>query len=159
MRLLSPLFMLWLTITILSGQDVSTLQKRTDTLDLARKLLTSQPILVDKNELLAKNPFNPQAVVPAAETSENLVSPTVVVDRELLMSLATLVIPTGAVRLGDKSILLFGQKKLKEGDTLPIVFQGVTHELVIIAIEQTNFTLRLNNEEITRPIKPSAKKP
>jgi hypothetical protein len=143
----------------LTAQDVVPPLKRMETLDLARKLLTTSSIHLDAETVAGKNPFNPQA---AALVEQPAAAPAAVVmtaDRDLLVMLAPSISPSGAVRLGDTSILLFGQKKFKVGDVLPIVFQGVTYELVIAAIEQTNFTLRLNKEEITRPIKPTANTP
>jgi hypothetical protein len=78
-------------------------------------------------------------------------------DRDILFNAAKSVAPSGSVKLGDTQLLLFGQKKLKVGDTLSIVFQGSSYELYITAIDRTSYTLRLNKEEITRPIKPENK--
>jgi hypothetical protein len=158
MRLPATLGALYLSIVSLCAQDVSSPQKRNDSLDLARKLLTSKPVHIDAAEVMSKNPFNPQAPVPeAVEATPS--SPVVIADRDLLAALSSGLSPSGAIRMGDTQYLLFGQKKFKVGDVLPIVFQGVTHELVVADIQQTSFTLRLKNEEITRPIKPSANKP
>lgn len=145
-------------ITALSAQDVSTPQKRNGSLDLARKLLTSQPVHVDSAEVLSKNPFNPQAPAPV-EVEVAPSSPVVIADRDLLAALSATLAPSGSIRMGDTQYLLFGQKKFKVGDPLPIVFQGVTREVVVADIQNTSFTLRLRNEEITRSIKPSAQKP
>ena len=159
MRLFLSLSVFCLTAKVLLAQDVSTPQKRTETLDLARRLLTTQPIRVDVAAVLGKNPFNLQAPAPVQVVASEPVSAVVLADRDLLITLASSITPSGSMRLGDTPILLFGQKKFKVGDALPIVFQGVSRELVITSIEPTSFTLRLNNEEITRPIKPSANKP
>ncbi len=156
--LLLPFTVVLIMPASLLGQDVATPQKRTDTIDLARRLLTSEPIHVDAAAVLSKNPFNPQAPVVSEALPSQSVTAVVMADRDLLVALAGSITPSGSMRLGDTPILLFGQKKFKVGDTLSIVFQGVTRELVITSIEPTSFTLRLNNEEITRPIKPSANK-
>jgi len=158
MRLFFSLSVFCLAAEVLLAQD-STPQRRTETLDLARRLLTTQPIQVDVPAVLSKNPFNPQVSAPVQVATSEPVSAVVLADRDLLITLASSITPSGSMRLGDTPILLFGQKKFKVGDTLPIVFQGVSRELVITSIEPTSFTLRLNNEEITRPIKPSANKP
>lgn len=142
-----------LPVSAALGQDIATPQKRMVSLDLARTLLTTQSTIADADLLDSKNPFNPKP--PAAKV--NAAEPSLVVavaDRDRLIALAPLVSPSGSVQLGDKAMLLFGQKRLKVGDSIPIVFQGATYELQISAIERTTFTLRLNNEEITRPIKP-----
>lgn len=144
----------------LVAQDIATPQKRTASLDLARSLLTTQPLALGVAEVERKNPFNPSvaSTQPAVATQDSP-APVVVADRERLSQLASQLIPTGSVQLGETAYLLFGQKKFKVGDVLPIGFQGATYELVITAIERTSFSLRLNNEEITRPIKPVASKP
>ena len=144
-----------------SASDILPPQRRTATLDLARTLLTTKPVEVSAEELAQKNPFNPVkpvvetevAAKPAASGSE------VLGERDLLQRLAATVTPSGTMQLGDQLILLFGQKKLKVGDRLPIVFQGATYELQVSAIERTSFSLRINNAEITRPIKPVTNKP
>jgi hypothetical protein len=159
MKILLTIFLFFGINLSIFAQDISTSQKRTEVLDLARTLLTSKSIQVDASVVSSKNPFNPQALAAAGIAVDQTVGPVAMTDRGLLTAMAGLVTPSGSMRLGDTPILLFGQKKLKVGDVLPIFFQGVMRELVITSIEPTNFTLRLNNEEITRPIKPSANKP
>lgn len=142
--------------------DVSTLEKRTATLDLARTLLTTKSFNDTSEEIARKNPFNPGRAI--AQNEQVAVGPVVesvvaVEDRDRLSALAASVTPTGTMQLGGTPYLLFGQKKFKEGDRMPISFQGATYEVQISAIERSSFTLRLNKEEITRPIKPVANKP
>jgi hypothetical protein len=140
------------------AQDISTPQKRMATLDVARTLLTTQPLIEGADKLEKKNPFNVKPVVVEVTAATPAVV-TTIADRDRLIALAPLVAPSGSLQLGDTAMLLFGQKRLKVGDSIPIVFQGVTYDLLISAIERTTFTLRLNNEEITRPIKPVVTKP
>lgn len=143
------------------ASDILPPQKRTASLDLARALLTTKPVEISTDEIAQKNPFNP--IKPIVE-SESVARPSAthgdaLSERDLLQRLAVTVTPSGTMQLGDQLILLFGQKKLKVGDRLPIVFQGATYELQISAIERTSFSLRINNAEITRPIKPVVTKP
>ena len=74
--------------------------------------------------------------------------------RGVLEMLAERIVPSGILKMGGQSILLFGQKKLKVGDGLTITFDGIDYDLDITAIGNTNFTLRYQGEEITRSIKP-----
>lgn len=74
--------------------------------------------------------------------------------RDVLIGIASRIEPSGTIILGGEPILLFGQKKLKVGDKLTVTYQGSDYELDITAIERTTYKLRLNGEEITRPIKP-----
>ncbi len=109
------------------------------------------------------NPFNPiPPVVPggAGETSVPQMAVTVALsDRELLKNMADSITPSGMMQLGDRAILLVGKKKLKVGDRLSVNTDGTAYELEVSAIDRTSFTLRLKNEEITRPIKSPVKKP
>ncbi|HNC23417.1 MAG TPA: hypothetical protein PLU52_04360 [Opitutaceae bacterium] len=75
-------------------------------------------------------------------------------DRELLAAVAPLVVPTGTFFFGGDRYLQFSKKRLKVGDKLIVSYEGQDCTLELIAIDSTNFTLRLNHEEITRPIKP-----
>ena len=158
MRTILSLFSIgMISLCQISAQDIVSPQKRAVSLDLAKSLLTTQPLGMTDDELERKNPFNPVAVASAqsAVVAAESAAP-VVADRDRLSQLASQLIPTGSVQLGGTAYLLFGQKKFKVGDSLPISFQGSIYELVITAIERTSFSLRLNNEEITRPIKPVA---
>lgn len=145
-------------VGVVRAQDINTSQQRTATLDLARSLLTTQPFIEGAVDLEQKNPFNPRQPIPE-QASDTYANVTTLADKELLIQLTNQVMPSGSMQLGSEALLLFGQKKFKVGEVLSISFQGATYELVISAIERTNFTLRLNNEEITRPIKPVTSKP
>ena len=75
-------------------------------------------------------------------------------DREILAALAPRIVPKGTLSLGSRSLLIFGKKNLKVGDRLTVSFEGTDYTLELVSFDNTNFTLRLNHEEITRPIKP-----
>jgi hypothetical protein len=74
-------------------------------------------------------------------------------DREILAAIAVNLRPSGNFVLGGQQTLIFGQKRVKAGMPLTINFEGTEYTLEITAIDRANFTLRLNREEITRPIK------
>ncbi|TSJ79220.1 hypothetical protein [Rariglobus hedericola] len=139
------------------ASDIAAPQKRTEVLDLARKLLTTKSVETSVDDIARKNPFNPLPVVVESSGPDKADSPAPVVvgtsDRDILAAIAEGVRPTGTMKLGDTQFLLFGQKKLKVGDVLPIVFQDTSYELELVGVDRTSFTLRLNKEEITRPIK------
>ena len=46
-------------------------------------------------------------------------------------------------------------KTVGVGQSFLVTFNGQDHELELIAVERTTFTVRLRGEEITRPIKPT----
>ena len=74
-------------------------------------------------------------------------------DRDILQAIAASLKPTGNFVLSGQPTLVFGQKRVKAGGLVTITFEGTEYTLEITAIERTSFTLRLNREEFTRPIK------
>lgn len=138
---------------VVRGQ-VSNPTKREKVIELARSLLAKSP---QKASLPAKlvDPFNPEALAappptPGAKPAE---APRgTASDREILRQVAPSIEPSGVMMFGSERLLLFGEKKLKVGDTLTITFEGKKYLLVIAGIGQSSFKIRLNNEEITRPI-------
>lgn len=73
--------------------------------------------------------------------------------QELLATIADALRPGGYIVMGGQPSLSFGQKRVKPGGTLTITFEGAEYTLEVVSIDRANFTLRLNNEEYTRPIK------
>lgn len=73
--------------------------------------------------------------------------------RGLLESIAASLKPSGYFVIGGQPTLVFGQKRVKAGGTLTINFEGREYTLEVVALDRTNFTLRLDREEFTRPIK------
>lgn len=74
-------------------------------------------------------------------------------DSQILEAIAPRVNPTGSVRIGGVDYLLFGQKRLKVGEMLTITYEGSVYMIEITSIERNNFRIRLNSEELVRPIK------
>ena len=75
-------------------------------------------------------------------------------DRDFLNVIAAKIMPSGTLILGDEPLLIFGKKRLRVVDKLTVTYENQVYDLVLVSIERTTFTLRLNQEEITRPIKP-----
>lgn len=73
--------------------------------------------------------------------------------RDLLAAIAQSLKPGGFIVMGGVPSLSFGQKRVKPGGLLTVTFEGNEYTLEVVAIDRTNFTLRLNREEFTRPIK------
>jgi len=74
-------------------------------------------------------------------------------DRDILQAIAANLKPSGFFVLGGDPTLVFGQKRVKAGGTISIRFEDTDYTLEIVSINRPNFTLRLNREEFTRPIK------
>jgi len=150
-----------------AGAQVSDLvppEVRAKTVGLATKLLQPKEYAVKPVDAIS--PFAPptfdqpdpeelkaqQAAAAAAAAAGVVKRPTG--DRGTLELLAERIVPSGILHMGGDAILLFGQKKLKVGDRLTIIYEGSNFDLEISAIGSTTFTLRYNSEEITRSIKP-----
>jgi hypothetical protein len=104
------------------------------------------------------HPFNPSAFGrPSSREVSHETTPTApkaTGDHEILNEIARRVTPSGTFSIGGVRYLQFSKKRLKVGDSLTVTHEGQDYVLELTAIDATNFTLRLNREEITRPIKP-----
>jgi hypothetical protein len=149
----------------LSAADVEAIiapAKRADSLEKARQLLAQKAAPAQ-----TADPFFPEAfegVRNARPADEAVVQPDHSAgragpnsapkgDHELLQSIANSLKPSGYFVLGGQPTLVFGQKRVKAGGLLTITFEGKEYTLEVTALNRTNFTLRLNREEFTRPIK------
>jgi len=131
-------------------------KERTLTLALATELLSSKE--TDRAAAMAqiRDPFEVVlANVPVQASTSIEVVPTAprYNDRQVLEAIAPKVVPTGSARIGNTDYLLFGQKKLKQGEKLTITYEGSAYLIEIVSIERNNFRIRLNSEELVRPIK------
>jgi len=136
--------------------DLAPADTRKKSVDLAVKLAK-----VDTPELLPDadlpKPFNPpgfgvesRPVVEAAPGAPARAFG----DRELLAVLVQKIQPKGTFGQGTRSLLSFGKKYLRPGDHVTVSYEGQDYNLELVSFDRTNFTLRLNHEEITRPIQP-----
>jgi hypothetical protein len=75
-------------------------------------------------------------------------------DHELLESIVSKISPSGTIFLGGKPMLMFGKRFVKTGSHFTVTYKGTDYDLELTEIDGTNYTLRYNREEITRPIQP-----
>lgn len=130
--------------------------KRLESLAQAKQLLGEKAMSAS-----LKNPFNPEGFgegqPDSGSSTGGSTGPAVQTGprsgRDLLQAIGASLKPSGSVVLGGEPVLLFGQKRVKAGGLLTITFEGSEYTLEIVKIERPNFTLRLNREEFTRPIK------
>lgn len=144
--------------------DVPSPTSRKPTVALALRLAAREELPPLPADLV--QPFNPAAfgqpdpeelrAIAAARAAAAAASqqskPTT--DNDFLKIIAERIMPSGTVILGGEPMLIFGKKRLRIGDRLTVTYDGRDYELVVTAIERTTFSLRLNQDEITRPIKP-----
>ena len=135
--------------------DLASIEVRRAAVELAVNLAK-----VDEPAALANNtlpkPFNPAGFGMTAHPVEATPSgPSKAFgDHEILAALASRIQPKGTLGQGANQLLSFGKKNLRVGDQLTVNYEGQDYTLELVAFDRTNFTLRLNHEEITRPIKP-----
>ena len=143
--------------------------KRQEILDQTKMLLVSKGQVPP-----GKDPFHPEAYdesmstntgnadkgsTGVGENKETKEQGTVAVGprtpHDLLQAIATSpsLKPSGYFVLGGQPTLVFGQKRVKAGGFLTITFEGTEYAIEIVSVDRPNFTLRLNREEFTRPIK------
>lgn len=136
-------------VTCATANTVSNPAKRTETLEKAKELLADKTPAVSP-----KNPFNPEGFGQSENTDVAVVTPVGPRStRELLQQIGASLKPSGFFVLGGEPTLVFGQKRVKAGGLLTITFEGNEYTVEIVSIDRPNFTLRLNREEFTRPIK------
>lgn len=148
------------------GSDLNTPAKRQPVVELARRLAEPTPLAVLPADQV--NPFNPaafgepdpeelramaEAKAAAVQTNAKPSS-----DRDFLQLIAAKIMPSGTLFLGGEPMLVFGKRRIRVGDHLTVSYDNQSYDLELTAIDRTTFTLRLNREEITRPIK-SGKSP
>lgn len=128
-------------------------QRRATTVELAQKLTAPREIASLPES--AENPFAPSGFDRTEQPANPDTTPTAPrerTSREILETIAAAINPTGTMIMRGEPILLFGSRQARVGDQLPVTVNGVAYTLVITAIENTHFTVRLDNEEITRPL-------
>ena len=144
-----------------ADESVATPAKRVEVVTAAKTFLGAKeaeadiknPFLLDTfNQVLAENSGRSST---ADATKKEAPGPTSGrrTDRDILVAIAANLKPSGFFVLGDEPTLVFGQKRVKAGGTVSIRFEDADYTLEIVSIERPNFTLRLNREEFTRPIK------
>ncbi|GAB1489232.1 hypothetical protein MASR2M8_16850 [Opitutaceae bacterium] len=143
--------------------DLLPVQRRAASVDLAARIVA--PRVPSALPTPLKNPFVPDGFdLPdagetgaVAPTQSNVRPPQVRTSRDTLEIIVANIQPTGTISRRGEPILLFGSKQVRVGEDLTVTYEGDTYVLVVTAIQSTSFTVRLNNDEITRPIKPGTK--
>ena len=143
--------------------DLAPVEARRAVVDTAVRLAKVEaPAALGESLPLPFNPaaYNQVAPVENHATTETTAAPAspeapkAMSDRDILAAIAPRILPSGTFNLGGQQLLIFNKKRLKIGDRLTVTFEGRNYDLLLKDIDRTNFTLRLNQEEITRPIKP-----
>lgn len=150
-----------------SASDLSPPARRAATVELAARLAANPEIPRLPGKTV--NPFSPSswdAPDPeeqrvALEAAENARRAGLAAQsrtpRNPLIPLANAIQPSGVVQVGGQPTLLIRGRRVRVGDSLTATFEGRPYTVTITAITRDTFTLRVNGEEITRPIKSGTK--
>ncbi len=139
-----------------SASAVLSPSSRASSLEAAKMLLAGTTYPVNPAQV---DPFNPPAFAGFIAGPQPVPGPGTpppagpVPGADLLRKIAAGLKPSGHFVIGGEPTLVFGQKRVKAGSTMTINFEGSAYTVEIAAVTNTTFTLRLNREEYTRPIK------
>lgn len=128
------------------------LKRRLQSLEEANQILAREETTWKQSVKSLPDPFfrtnqaPEEAAVPADATSDKS-------DIEILRGISAQVQPTGTLEVGDGRYLLLDGKRLKVGDELSLVFEGLIYRVTISSVQRNSYTLRLNNEELRREFK------
>ncbi|MEJ1973004.1 MAG: hypothetical protein WDM96_11265 [Lacunisphaera sp.] len=158
-RILGTLLLAGLAVIARAADDdVSAPSKRAEAIAQAKALLAAKDTPASVRDPLHSEAFvealgaaGPKAALGQTVTQAAPAGPRS--NRDLLQAIALNLKTSGYFVLGGEPTLVFGQKRVKAGGVLTIHFEGADYTLEIVSIERPNFTLRLNREEFTRPIK------
>jgi hypothetical protein len=160
----SVLFGLACSAAIAATADIASPVTRQAPLKRAQEL-AAEPTPVPLPSSLV-NPFNPpafgepdpeeQAAIAAAKAAEAAaaVKDRPATEADLLARIAEKITPSGTVTIGNEPLLIFGQKRLRVGDTLTVSYDGKDYKVELTAIQRSTFSLRFNRAELTRRINP-----
>ncbi|WP_438480108.1 hypothetical protein [Oleiharenicola lentus] len=126
---------------------------RQTALDRAKRMLSPREIVVPATSPFHSDAFNELVGLvdkPVVATAGPAAPRN---NRELLQAIASGLKPSGYFVISGAPTLVFGQKRVKAGGLLTINFEGTEYTLEILSVDRTNFTVRLNRDEFTRPIK------
>lgn len=144
--------------------DIAGPVARKNAVTTAQKLAAETPMGALPAQLV--NPFNPaafgepdpeeQAAIAAAKAAEAaaVAKTRPATDVDLLQQLAEKVNPSGIVSMNGEPLLIFGQKKLRVGDSLTVSYEGKDYKVELTGIQRSTFSLRFNHAELTRRINP-----
>jgi hypothetical protein len=150
------------TDVLAQRSDLLPVQRRAASVDLAARIV--EPRSAPALPATLNNPFAPEgfdlpdgAEAGGPGSGPGAARAAVRTLRDTLEVIAANITPTGTISRRGEPILLFGSKQVRVGEELTVTYEGTTYVLTVTAIQSTNFTVRLNNDELTRPIKPGAK--
>lgn len=152
------------TVSVNAAADIPPPAKRKEKVDIAQQLANGVSSTAPMETAI--NPFSPPAfgqpdpeelaAIEAAKAAETaaLAKNKPVTEADMLQHLSERITPSGTVTMNGEQFLIFGQKKLRVGDTLTVTFDGKDYKVELTGIQRSTFSLRFNRAELTRRINP-----
>lgn len=123
-----------------------------------RLAVRSRPALAPKE---TPSPFAPVGFEPADPTDPQRAAAggaeKLPGDRETLELLAAQLCPSGVIVLRGSPLLILSNRQLPAGTRFTITLQGQEHELLLVEVSRSTYTLRYRAEETTRTIQSALK--
>lgn len=148
-----------LATCLVSGEvraQVSAPEARIAVLEKAEHFTATTPSGIPGALADTPDPFYPESHYPspAAEPGAPAGTAEAQPKRDLpsLSQLAEQINPTGIMKFGTRTMLLFGERRLAEGDVLPVQHLGTNYSVEILSISTNSFTLRFNGEVLSKRI-------
>jgi hypothetical protein len=141
------------TVSVASANTVAPPIQRTAALEQAAGVLAHRS--VQPQVAMTRDPFLPPPELVAAQSVTSGEEPVTLArrtDRQTLAAASALVNPTGVAERNGVRFLLFGDRRLREGDHLTVKLEGSDALVQIVGISADSFTLRVGEEEITRKV-------
>jgi hypothetical protein len=147
------------SLAFFAGQvagQVSTPEARMETLEKAERFRVVAPASIAGTFAATPDPFYGPVEEPEqpheAANDERPVAAAPAAPRLILREIADQIRPSGVMQFGSRTMLLFGERRVGEGDFLPVMFEGQSYRVQIVAVESQTFTMRLNQEVISKRI-------
>lgn len=128
--------------------------KRIEALKLAGQVLAPRAPTWKATTVTLADPFVRTNFAPESKPAED---PTPKLpdrpDTEVLEAAANILNPTGSMMVDGENYLLIGSKRYKTGAQITVTIDGIVYSVKISAIEGKSYTLRLNEQELSRQLK------
>lgn len=125
---------------------------RTEKLDAIRSLVSASVIPVEDSLLsLAPSPFAHDRGIRDEEAEET--EKVVLSDEDLLQAISASVNPTGIFMFGGEFYLIFKEKRLKDGSSIAVTYEGAEYNLQISEITGSSYRVRLGDAELQLKLK------
>ena len=143
-----------LLVVSVGNSVVKAPEVRQEKIDLAIKILSKEPILLDEKLIAsAGNPFEVEQKPAIVLEEIEEVAAEEISAAELMPLLAESVNPTGIFAIGGEYYLMFKEDKVKSGGVIPVMHKGKEYDLEISHVLRNGYSLRFQDAELEVKLK------